>query len=353
MTPESGHGSFDMRISFQNFVSEPSMHQPLSAPMDMMDALALEAPPCGSPMSTTSSLSHPESVPTPPFTGLSMYDTLEPAFHHVRDTPANYPACPNDPEPLWQSNYPDPATWDSRAFVMPCQSIPNYGQHSLQMAPSFPTQAQVSAPTPHAIYNTSPQYPTVQTINSEDLKEGSSGSTEDDSDELTDWDSDDSDSDDSPNDNWSTVGTTGGRLKRGGFFRVEGWSRPSCNSPVRSEMGKFTCPHSIKPRNTPCPVRFGRPEHLRRHIKTVHGIGQGKLHVCKVPKCHRPFPRSDNLRQHYFIHLKKPKRKSNNPKLTWPEMKEILNSKKDRSLRRWLKMKLKQEEEAQLGLRMK
>lgn len=347
MTPEPGHVSFDTRMPFQNFGREPAISQPLSAPMDIMDPWALEAPPCGSPLSTSSSISHPESVPTPPFTGLSMYEALEPAFHHPRDTSVSYPACTNDTDPLWQSNYADPATWDSRSFVLPYQGVPNYGPRTLQLPPSFPTQAHVSAPGPHTAYHTSQQYSIVHPVNSADIKMSSPVSNEDDSEGQTDWDSDDSDSDDGPpSDNWTNTATNSGRSKH--FFKVQGWPRSTCNAPTRSETGKFECQHLVGPQHTPCRKRFGRPEHLSRHIRSVHRIGLKKLDVCRVPNCQRPFTRSDNLRQHYFIHLKVPKRKSNNPKLTWPEMKEILNTKKDRSLRRWLKAKLREEEEARL-----
>ena len=70
----TGHGSLNQRTCFQS---------------DGRDPCSFAVPPCGSPLSTSSSISHAESVPTPPYHGMLMYDTLEPAFHHVRDTTAS------------------------------------------------------------------------------------------------------------------------------------------------------------------------------------------------------------------------------------------------------------------------
>jgi hypothetical protein len=71
-----------------------------------------------------------------------------------------------------------------------------------------------------------------------------------------------------------------------------------------------------------CGGSFVRIEHLRRHIKTVHGDSRTQ---CKVPQCKKSFSRSDNLYDHYWTHLdlKKPGR---NLKLSLEKLEEILGS---------------------------
>jgi hypothetical protein len=51
-----------------------------------------------------------------------------------------------------------------------------------------------------------------------------------------------------------------------------------------------------------CQALFARPEHLRRHVHTVHE--KKERLPCKVASCAKPFPRADNLRAHYWTHVK-------------------------------------------------
>jgi uncharacterized Zn-finger protein len=43
-----------------------------------------------------------------------------------------------------------------------------------------------------------------------------------------------------------------------------------------------------------CEEPFGRKEHLRRHLLTVHGLGE--MFTC--PGCHKSYTRQDNLKKH-------------------------------------------------------
>ncbi|KAH7406867.1 hypothetical protein DE146DRAFT_786657 [Phaeosphaeria sp. MPI-PUGE-AT-0046c] len=101
----------------------------------------------------------------------------------------------------------------------------------------------------------------------------------------------------------------------------------------------YVCPLPEKsgPLSSQCDQRFVRPEHLRRHMKTVHG--SLRPHLCKVPRCGRSFSRGDNLRDHYWTHIKRGGRIGKNQKMNLAELKEILGP-KERKLIRKLKEKL-------------
>jgi hypothetical protein len=80
-----------------------------------------------------------------------------------------------------------------------------------------------------------------------------------------------------------------------------------------------------------------RPEHLRRHIKTVHG--EARDYICKLPQCRKAFSRGDNLREHYWTHIERGGRAGKNDKMTFAELKLVLGPKEKKLLRR-LKLKL-------------
>ncbi|OAL07186.1 hypothetical protein IQ06DRAFT_8433 [Phaeosphaeriaceae sp. SRC1lsM3a] len=89
-----------------------------------------------------------------------------------------------------------------------------------------------------------------------------------------------------------------------------------------------------------CDRRFVRPEHFRRHLRTVHG-DQRDYH-CKV--CRRAFSRSDNLKDHYWTHVKRGGRRGKNKKYSIEELRAILGS-KEKALIRKLKAKLERHKE--------
>jgi len=47
-----------------------------------------------------------------------------------------------------------------------------------------------------------------------------------------------------------------------------------------------------------CGKRFGRGEHLKRHVRSIHT--NEKPYIC--PECNKPFSRFDNLSQHQKVH---------------------------------------------------
>lgn len=121
-----------------------------------------------------------------------------------------------------------------------------------------------------------------------------------------------------------------------------------CN---QSEQRHYFCPFSSKvdPNGNTCSQRFVRPEHLRRHVKTVHGTDRD--YTCKVPGCNKAFSRGDNLRDHYWTHLNHGGRAGRNDKMSLVELKAILGP-KERMLVKRLKMKLKKQKD-RLPLRAK
>ncbi|KAH5127176.1 hypothetical protein HBH70_234710 [Parastagonospora nodorum] len=86
------------------------------------------------------------------------------------------------------------------------------------------------------------------------------------------------------------------------------------------------------PNERHCRKSFMRPEHLRRHIKTVHG--EARDYFCKLPRCHRAFSRGDNLREHYWTHLERGGRAGKNDKMSFAELKAVLGPKEKKLLRR-------------------
>jgi hypothetical protein len=105
VTSEPTPGSFNMRVPFHNFSRAKSNTRSLSAPSDAFDPWLLEDPLCGSPLSTSSSISHSESVATPLYTGLPMYDPGEQPFQPIRD---DHITLTRETEPMWQPTYLNP-----------------------------------------------------------------------------------------------------------------------------------------------------------------------------------------------------------------------------------------------------
>ncbi|KAH8692538.1 hypothetical protein GQ44DRAFT_793175 [Phaeosphaeriaceae sp. PMI808] len=111
--------------------------------------------------------------------------------------------------------------------------------------------------------------------------------------------------------------------------KIEDWSI-TVDAFVQSTVGHYVCPLSDV-YGDPC-HRFSRPEHLRRHMNTVHGDEQN--HICKVPECKRAFSRGDNLKDHYWTHLKSGSRRGKNKKMSLKELGEVLGREEKQLLER-------------------
>ncbi|KAL6706059.1 hypothetical protein ACN47E_006161 [Coniothyrium glycines] len=128
-------------------------------------------------------------------------------------------------------------------------------------------------------------------------------------------------------------------------------STKSCDTPGVQRLGKWAndldnidilearhyhCTYSDC-QNKLCNSSFKRPEHLRRHVQTVHS-GR-RAFACKLPDCNTKFSRGDNLRDHYWTHLNRGGRLGKNKKYTFQELKVMLGP-RDKKLIRRLKAKL-------------
>jgi hypothetical protein len=121
----------------------------------------------------------------------------------------------------------------------------------------------------------------------------------------------------------------------------------SVSPPRTRSRNTVSCSHTM-PRLYVCPVnsegiactqRFGRLEHLRRHVTTVHD--PIKNHRCKVPSCNKSFPRADNLQGHYWSHLERGGRLGTNEKMSLESLKLILGrGKQGKKVTKWLKKTL-------------
>jgi hypothetical protein len=87
-----------------------------------------------------------------------------------------------------------------------------------------------------------------------------------------------------------------------------------------------------------CSQRFMRPEHLRRHVKTVHESARD--YRCMVPSCNKGFSRADNLKGHYLSHLERGGRPGTNEKMSLESLELILGrGRQGKKVTRWLKTK--------------
>ena len=332
-----GNGSYDERMSFHHLARETSTTRSLSAPIDAFDPWLLEGPGCGSPMSTSSSISHNESLPTPPYTGMPMYDNVEsPAFHHVR-SPVNHEAWAAEPEHVWRPSYPDLPTWGSQQFSLPYHGGPACEQMSLQPVQQYVPHSGPSVAPAYIPYHAPAPFPTARVANPGPLRKelaSDAGHSEKESDS----ESDESESDDDASLHGSSYSTSRRSGANANVMKLGKWGENPASYPLHHtlDVRHWQCPLDDKDHaGVPCPKRFQRPEHLRRHVRTVHG--NDRCHFCKV--CPKTFSRGDNLRDHYWTHVNRGGRAGKNNKMSIPELKAILGP-KERPLIRRLKMKL-------------
>ena len=94
------------------------------------------------------------------------------------------------------------------------------------------------------------------------------------------------------------------------------------------------CQHPLSPDTDgrTCQVPFARPEHLRRHVQTVHG--NNKQFLCRVANCTGAFTRRDNLRDHYWTRVERNGRSGTNKKMSLEALGAVLGRKEKRLMRR-------------------
>ncbi|KAF5844011.1 hypothetical protein GGP41_000393 [Bipolaris sorokiniana] len=324
-------GSLNQGPSFPNSDHNTSVHQSMGGTMESKDPLALEITPYGSPLPTSSTISHLDSVLSPPYTSISTYNNPKPTFHHIQNDFTHHTAISNDYESLWISLHPEAISWDLQSYVLPNSS----------------SRPKVSEFTSYVQYRMPQQGSLNPVVDSGAFNRVAFNNNIDESDDLS-GDSSDSDSDASCyNELSSSKGSEIWPSRRAqvkpNVFRPEGWSTKGCI--IHTTTGRlYLCQELIGPnKDMPCPGKYKRSEHLRRHMRTSHFIGLRYEYVCQVPPCFRGFRRSDNLRSHYLTHLKPAKKAKNkmNKMVTFQDLKKILSS-EEKDLLKSLKAKLGQ-----------
>jgi hypothetical protein len=282
-------------------------------------------------LSTSSSISHTESVPTPPYTGMPVYDQVNsPAFQHVR-SPTSHENWSGEPEPVWRPSYPEITTWGSQPFSLSYHGGSTCDQMPIQPVQGYIPQAGPPVAQPYIPFSAPIRYSPARVVDSAPFKQEVI-SNPDDSDKDSDSEAEDSESDDDD----SSHSTSRNSGVNASVMKLGKWGNSVCSFPTTTQHRHYRCPLEDKEHpGRPCPKGFVRPEHLRRHVRTVHGTM--RPHACKV--CPKPFSRGDNLRDHYWTHLNRGGRRGKNTKMSLEELKAILGP-KERLLVKRLKMRL-------------
>jgi hypothetical protein len=294
----------------------------------------MEAPPYESPLSRTSSLSGSEHYSTPPpYLEKPMYAATNQTFQ----PPANYT--------MRESHY-------DHSQNLPWEPQHGVGGSILQQSPS----TQPSMPMWHEDSYGGPSLPPmdyyaqpflngtestlVQSVTDVHLYRPAStaNGASDAGDVLSESDSEDDDSeydDGQPRTNQRQSSRT---TSSAAVLRLGKWSHGSdCFS--QPPHRHYICPEVAKSGilDDSCRQSFARPEHLRRHVRTVHS--DERPYACRVPRCGKAFSRGDNLRDHYWTHIQRGGRAGKNHKMSIEELKEILGP-RDRKLIKKLRQRL-------------
>jgi hypothetical protein len=302
----------------------------------------LRLPPHASPLSRTSSLSGSENIATPPLSveHPSVYHMVDDVHHQASNYMMRDSSYIQDQE-SWQPHVSQgyaslpPASqaaihaWQGNNHGGP--SMPPMHYYDIRLARSPALQ-----PYNHNFVVLNAQIDGMQ--HEASTVANASNST------VSDSDSEDSEYED---DTSSYSQSRGSRMNSGSnhtdshetpFLRLGRWV--ALTDPYnRPAARNYPCTRvdQVGNQERQCERSFARPEHLRRHVRTVHG--ELRPYVCKVPRCSRAFSRGDYLRDHYWTHLERGGRAGKNNKMSLAELKAILG-KGDKRLVRRLKKRL-------------
>jgi hypothetical protein len=287
-----------------------------------------------SPSYTSSSTSYGENLLTPNNTGFPVRPRIgSPALEGFC-----FSACDDSAaarvEPLSKFGQPTLLAWDAH-LLSHSRSDPAYEQTPFPPVQNYTGLSEISAPLACLPYSTPAAFAGSEMVPSEpyqqdfacsdDFKHGYS----------------DSESENSKRDADTSFLEYPKRNHRRSRTRtrameLEKWAlRNSIPAALRTKL--YECPLKHKQcADSPCPKRFERLEHLRRHVRTVHG--DERPHTCKV--CSRAFSRGDNLREHYWTHVARDGKVGHNKRMAISQLKTILGPEERRLVRR-LRIKLK------------
>jgi hypothetical protein len=246
---------------------------------------------------------------------------------------------------MWQPTYTEPHPCGGRQYVSLCYSGLSYEPLPLHPVQSYlPSVGSSNATLFLGFTEPPPPYSRGRAIDSASSNHGHTNSK---SSGGSDSDSNNSDYDDDCSQK-SSHSTSKGSRANANIMKLGRWPPPMDTCANSPEQRHYYC-HLVDPNSTHrYPKKFLLPEHLRRHIKTVHG--SDCPYVCKVPKCHRPFSRGDNLRAHYWTHLCRGGRAGKNEKMDLLKLKAILGPEEKKLVRR-LEMKLNKQRKKQMKAR--
>ncbi|RYN85789.1 hypothetical protein AA0119_g13117 [Alternaria tenuissima] len=325
---ETDHGSVTGYL--EHYDCESSSTLLLNIPTDAFHPWMLEGPPYGSPLSTCSSIGHTEGVCTPSYADMPTCSAVNlPVFEHVQ-SPPNSDAWSDEREPRWKLSNPGVPIWGPRQPSLPYQGRSACDQELLQRIPDYIVQSGPSSAPDSISYQAPVSSSAAGLVDSAPFQQDLAISPD-----VSEKDSDsESDSSDCENDSSFHGFSDSSTRQRGAKSRVMKlgrWGRIAYPFYTTIEPRHYRCSLADKknPQNL-CAKKFQRPEHLRRHVTTVHG--NGKCHLCKV--CPRPFSRRDNLREHYWTHLKRGGRAGKNTRMSLPELKAILGPKEKQLVKR-------------------
>ncbi|OWY49413.1 MSN2-like protein [Alternaria alternata] len=319
--------------SLQQYDCEPSPALLLGVPADTFGLQMLGRLPYGSPLAP-SSIGQTESVCPPSETHMPIGSRLaSPVFQHVQ-SPPDSDAWSDEQEPRWQHSHPGPSTWCPRALSLLCQRWSACNQGPTKCIRDYlrrldPLSTPCSVP-----YQTSIPYTAAEVdpaLFQQDLAVGPNICEENSESEP-----DLSGRDDGASSCELSDSSTRQYGANSGAMELGKWGHITYPFYEVVHPRQYWCPLMNK-RNpqSPCAKSFQRPEHLRRHVVTVHG--GDKRHPCKV--CPKLFSRRDNLREHYWTHVNRGERAGRNVRMSISELTGILGPKEKRLLKR-LKRKM-------------
>lgn len=315
--------------SLEQYDCEPLPALVLDVPTDALDPQMLERLPYGSSLAS-SSISSTGSVCTPSNTDMPIWSTLtSPAFEHVQ-SPHHSDAGLDELEPRWQHSHPEPSPCSPRALSVFSQRCPACHQELLERIRDFVLRSG-PLPAPCCLpFQTSVPYPAAEVVAPAPLQQDQAVGPS-----LSEEDSESESDMFSCEDRASLCGSSDSSARRSGPYpgvmKLGRWGHITYPFYKVISARQYWCPlMDNKNPQTRCTKTFQRPEHLRRHVTTVHG--RDKCHLCKV--CPKLFSRRDNLREHYWTHVKRGGRAGKNVKMTIPELTSILGPREKRLLKR-------------------
>jgi hypothetical protein len=300
-----------------------------------------------SPLSRSSSLGGSDHAYTPPHSlNGSEYASTPPhveqaPMYHAHSQPLfvenmDHLGWHNEHDQNWHSQFPGPDVWNEQHFTAlwgggNCDELPLPFYNATLPPPSMGHPTPLGSAFSQLSLETYPalQGPTLQSNAPTAFRSQSANGNG--TDQESDESEDEEDENPRPGFSNSNRTTPTSVLQLGKWLTVDAY-----------EPRRYKCPLAGEPSagGHVCRQMFRRPEHLRRHVLTVHV--NKRDHVCRVPMCQKGFSRGDNLRDHYWSHLDRGGRAGKNEKMSLDHLKVILGPKQKKLVRKLKVMLIKE-----------